>query len=1393
MSLRSVAIFSCIFVAGMGSAAAANAARQVYMVRLQGMPLVEHVQAQLHARGQATEGVGAKHAMRSALASIDSADYLRALDTRRTQVLDQGGAELGRALAPRAVYRYTSNGMALSMSADEAARLARVPGVIDVRPQRIAHILTDAGPQWIGADKLWNGQVPNIAGTKGEGVVIGIVDTGISPTHPSFAATGPDGYAIQNPRGHYFGLCASAQASCNSKLIGIYDFTDEGTKGIDSVGHGTHVAGIAAGDAMNNALQGTTVSLQRAVSGVAPHANIIMYKACVAATDDNPDGGCPESSLVKALDQATADGVDVINYSIGGGAQDAYAMLDQGNNDAYSMFNARAAGIVVVAAAGNEGPGAGSLDEPGNVPWVIGVANSSHNRRFANSLGGFSGAPNAPGTLTGQGYTAGFGPAEIVYAGDFGNALCGVGDSDYPPTGKSNPFAPGTFHGQIVVCDRGIYARVEKGFNVKLAGAGGYILANTQADGESVISDDHYLPAVHLGYSEGAALKAWLKSPGSHNGTIAGVSAVLNDAYGDILESSSSRGPYGFGGGILKPDITAPGTNILSSDYHSSGLAFMTGTSMASPHVAGAVALLVAAHPDWSPAQLESALIGSALPGSVREQDAVTLATPLEAGAGRAQPATAAQAGLYLPLSAADFRVQNPSRGGNPATLNRPGIESESCAGQCSFTRTVTDMSGGGSWTASVVDASEFAKITVTPAQFSLASAASQALKVSVDVSDAHLTGNWASARIVLHKNSGGKAAVDTALTLAVYSSPGNAPPFQDLATSGPGGNQTIQLGALAALPQATFTATSLVPATETKMTLGVDTKSNDIYSTFPGTGKQFVLIPNVYANDPDAGKAGSVFIVELAASTAQEADLFAGIDSNSDGQPNYAEQQCGQASYSGAPVRCVIDLRNAGPVNVWALVDIPKNNSGGNYAVTLRSGIPYVGDTIAGVARGGFGVVGPGHVAAQAGFGIRMFWGSPAGFDGLLPGTRYFGAVLLDPQKGGGFDTLGQAGLVPFALTRTAGNDDVADALEPSAQRTLFLAPGESLTHQFVDVAGQSTLLLSTAWKSAQNRSTLNFRVARADFPASSESPQIAAAPAAGNGDAQWTLTAAAASASSTVPANAGRWYVVVSNAGSTNAEFNLNLQTNLIEQVATPGAGAYYNPQRSGHGIYMSQGGDQQAAYWYTYLEDGTPIWYGVQNTAPAAGAGAWTAPLARVTWDGNGINAYAEAGNVIITPINANDYMFSWHLYGATGSEHFTLIGPNVCVPFNGAQGDFTGQWYAPAQSGYGMDVLALPELQNDTFYFYDSLGQPRWADGNVATFGAHANVSLMQYSGFCPSCSYAAVATKTIGNLKIDYSDVLSGRYSTDLTLQPPLSGTWKIDQPISRLTGKTTCP
>jgi subtilisin family serine protease len=1368
------------FLFALTMAASAAAAEHTYIVRLHGAPLLEHAHERAQERG-AIRLLGEKTGIRRELQGADSAAYLRELDSARAAMLDAGNAALGRNLQPRHVFRHAANGVALTLSDAEAAVVAKLPGVAAIHRERRLHLLTDAGPQWIGADSLWNGQVSGVAATRGEGVVIGIIDTGINSTHPSFAAQGADGYAISNPRGHFYGLCNTGQATCNNKLIGIYDFTDEGTHGIDSVGHGSHVAGIAAGNALSGAVQGHTVALQRQVSGVAPHANVIMYKACVNKDAANPDGGCPESDLVAALDQATADGVDVINYSIGGDAIDPYALLDAGGNDAASMFQARAAGIVVVVAAGNEGPGPHSIDEPGNVPWVISVANASHNRRFANSLGDFSSATAAPTVLNGQGYTAGYGPASIVYAGDFGNALCGIGDSEgVDPSGASNPFTANTFHGEIVVCDRGTYARVEKGYNVLHAGAGGFVLANTAAEGEAIVSDDHFLPAVHLGYDEGVELKNWLVTPGSHTGKIAGVSAALDDTFGDILEASSSRGPTGFG--VLKPDITAPGTNILSAARTGSGEALLTGTSMASPHVAGAAALIVAAHPEWSPAQVESALIGTALSGSVRTEN-LSAATPLGAGAGRVQPASAARAGLYLPLDANAMRAQDPAHGGKPENLNRAGIESESCFLQCSFTRTLADLSGGGTWQVSVI-ANDGAHVTVTPSLFTLAPDASQVLNIAVDVSDPRLPGTLVSGRIVLHKSTGGQSAGDFALPLAVYASPGTPPAFREFTTNRPIFDTTLNLSGLVALPQAQFVLAGLAPATQSAMSLGVDPTPNDLYSTFPGTGKDFVIFP---VQPPSGWEApapqGRVFIVEIAASTSPLAKLYAGIDSNGNGQPDFVEQAC---MAQGIGARCIIDLHGASEqAQVWALIDIPSGTAGTTSSVTLNSGMPTAWSN-------GYNdhsdIAGPGHVPAGANVPLRMKLGSL--LNPLVSG-RYYGAIMIDAVPSGGMP--GQIGFVPFALTRTSGGDDVVDALILGAdgQRNYAIAAGESLRHSFVDIPDSRSIHIYTG---APAGSSMSFYLARSDIPSAAQAAEIAAAPPASSAIKQWSIGGSGPTEQAIVQAvGPGRWYVVATNTGSADGGFTLILNTDSGGTAVPTAPGAFFNPQRGGHGIFVSQAAGQQVVYWYTYLEDGTPTWYAAQADEPLNGAAAWSAPLFSVNWDGSQVNTYSVLGDMILTPLAADELEFSWHLFGDAGSERFTRLGPTAaCVSLGSAQVNLDGQWFAPTQSGYGMDVLALPGFQQDTFYLYDALGMPHWLAGSTNTTAGSNTFPIYQLSGFCPSCNWVAPQTVQAGTMTASFSSGTQGHYTTQISLAPPLAGSWNIDQPTQRLTGSPAC-
>jgi len=306
--------------------------------------------------------------------SIEAVAYVDYLDQVRSVRLNDASVMLGRPLEPLFVYTHAFNGMAVRMTAAEANAMAAMPGVQAVAPEVMEYLQTDAGPQWIKANLVWNGTATGTANS-GEGVVVGIVDSGIRRTHQAFAGTG-----ITNPLGNgvYRGFCLSNPSLCNNKLIGLWDFTD--TSGVidthanDVDGHGTHVAGIAVGN------------LVFSYSGVAPKANLIVYKAC-------PGRSCPGSATLAALNQAVADGVDVINYSIGGSAGNPWFGVGTPTaTGAKAMLAAREAGIVVTASAGNDGPFESTHGSPSNSPWVLSVAAATHNRGgTGDRLASFSG------------------------------------------------------------------------------------------------------------------------------------------------------------------------------------------------------------------------------------------------------------------------------------------------------------------------------------------------------------------------------------------------------------------------------------------------------------------------------------------------------------------------------------------------------------------------------------------------------------------------------------------------------------------------------------------------------------------------------------------------------------------------------------------------------------------------------------------------------------------------------------------------------------------------------------------------------------------------------------------------------------------------------------------
>ncbi|MBT8096869.1 MAG: S8 family serine peptidase, partial [Woeseia sp.] len=768
----------------------------IYIIRHQAPPLAQYRGDIPGLAATAPEALGANRLDPDSAASQAYLAYVAGLHANLEASIE---SRLGRNV--EVVYRYNAayNGIAVRMNATEAQQVSTLAGIRRMTRDYTRELLTDNGPRWIGAPSIWGEDPPDgnapCTGNCGEGIVAGIIDTGVNFDHESFADIGGDGYDHSAPAGMLFykGACAAQPVGlpgvCNDKLIGYYDFTQ--TTPEDGLGHGSHTASTTGGNVVTATMQGPTVLLERPISGVAPHANVISYKACQELT-----GNCLISGILGAINAATLDVVDVINYSIGGGSSNPWV-----DDDAQAFKAAHDAGIFVATSAGNSGPGFGTMGSPADAPWVTSVGASTHDRQIENGVVDMTSDGGPLANIFGAGITAGYPSAEyphpggepvarIVYAGNYPSTetetpeLCGAGAGD-PATGEASGGSPWTgqgdiFAGMIVVCDRGEYGRVAKGGYVQEHGALGYVLINDAANGDSIVADAHLLPAVHISFANGIPLKAWLGdgSDDSHRAKINGMTTVEDAGNADNMAGFSSRGANPSVPNIIKPDVTAPGVNILAAYHTPVGdcvptldpcvpeYNIISGTSMSSPHTAGAGALLRAAHPEWTVDEVKSALMTVAFtttPGqgsethNVKKEDGTTDADPFDMGAGRVNLHQSPHVGFVLNESDANYDNADPANAGNPdyidvRQLNIASLADNDCGAAneeetCSWTRTIKGTVDGTNWMISSTTPPGMV-LTASPSSFSLDEGETQEILFTADVSAMVKDGQWHFAEV---------------------------------------------------------------------------------------------------------------------------------------------------------------------------------------------------------------------------------------------------------------------------------------------------------------------------------------------------------------------------------------------------------------------------------------------------------------------------------------------------------------------------------------------------------------------------------------------------------------------------------------------------------------------
>ncbi len=605
----------------------------------------------------------------------------------------QSARRLAKAAVPGIMlgqsYLVAYGGFEARLPANKAKQLLKVPGVVAVQADSIEHPLVDYSAHFIGADQVW----PSLGGSvhAGQGTKLADLDTGIWPENPMLADNG----LPSQPGGPYaceFGLsgeAGDASFTCNNKVLGAYAFlltnlaaTGPGLPGEfcpdaadcsarDADGHGTHTSTTAAGDLVSSAV---TLGVERGpVSGVAPGASVLEYRVC--DTD-----GCFDSDSTAAVAQAILDGADAINFSISGGANPYSDPVELAFLDAY------AAGISVNAAAGNSGPAAATSDHGG--PWTNTVGASTWNKSFASTLH-LTADGGATLDISGVTLTAGItSPTPVVLASD----------APYSDEYCLDPATAGTFTGEVVVCHRGTNARIQKGYNVSLGGAAGFILYNTGTTTD-LESDSHFLPAIHVNDAS-STIAAFVTG---HTGVMATwAPGTLQPALGDEMASFSSRGPLG---NFIKPDVTAPGVQILAGDSYQhlfdpgAGLGpngenfqAIAGTSMATPHAAGTALLIKAAHPGWTPGQIKSAEMTTAVHDVVKE-DGVTPANPFDDGAGAIRVNRAVNPTVTFDVSPVDY-YQASTDPVHWINLNIASIDAADMQGVVTTTRTARNVTG---------------------------------------------------------------------------------------------------------------------------------------------------------------------------------------------------------------------------------------------------------------------------------------------------------------------------------------------------------------------------------------------------------------------------------------------------------------------------------------------------------------------------------------------------------------------------------------------------------------------------------------------------------------------------------------------------------------------------
>ncbi|KAL5551492.1 hypothetical protein UlMin_001668 [Ulmus minor] len=587
-------------------------------------------------------------------------------------------------------YKHGFSGFAAKLTKSQAQKIADLPGVIRVIPNQLHNLQTTRSWDYLGLSR-YSPQSRNLLQefNLGDGIIIGLLDTGIWPESEIFNDEGLGPIPTR-----WKGKCESGQSfnsttNCNKKLIGAKWFIEgflaenrqpfnttaspDFSSARDAIGHGTHTSTIAGGSfVFNSSYKGLGFGVVR---GGAPKARIAMYKVCWNV----PRGQCSSADILKAFDEAIHDGVDVLSISLGTNIP-LFQEVDERDGIAVGSFHAVIKGIIVVCAAANDGPSSHTVQN--TAPWILTVAASAIDRSFPT---GITLGNNL--TILGQAMLAGeeVGFTGLVYPENPGLIPTAAGVCESLSL-NNTPVA-----GNVVLCFTSLANRAGVAgavSSVRTAGGVGVIVAKYPGDVLNPCTND--FPCIEVDYELGTQILFYIRSTRSPIVKLSPSKTLVGKPVSTKVARFSSRGPNSIAPAILKPDIAAPGVSILaaSSSFDPSmdgGFAFHSGTSMATPHISGIVALLKALHPDWSPAAIKSAIVTTAWKTDpfgepvFAQGSPPKLAKPFDYGGGIVNPNKAAEPGLVYDMGKSDYIMYLCAVGYNGSSISQLVGEATKC------------------------------------------------------------------------------------------------------------------------------------------------------------------------------------------------------------------------------------------------------------------------------------------------------------------------------------------------------------------------------------------------------------------------------------------------------------------------------------------------------------------------------------------------------------------------------------------------------------------------------------------------------------------------------------------------------------------------------------------